>query len=458
MSPLDSRVMDANAEALGVSVTDLMGNAGRAVAEFLGERYPTGRILFVCGPGNNGGDGFAAASMMDPKRVSVALLKKPSDIHTDAAWHFYSELKCPILEYAKIDLDAYDVIVDCALGTGMRGDVREPYRGFVTATSGISSDIVSVDVPSGLGSDVSVLPKATVTFHDIKEGMTRENSGEIVIADIGIPAEAVDCTGPGDMLRYPLPTESSHKGDNGRLMVIAGGPYFGAPIMASLSALRTGADIVRLFVPESIFGVVAVSSPVLMATTLPGDRLTPASVEMLLRESESYDAVLIGPGLGTAEDTKQAVREFVSKCTKPMVVDADGITAVVGMEFSGNVILTPHHGEFKRLGGTCCSGELAGHLNAVVLLKGATDEISDGRRTRLNRTGTAAMTGAGTGDVLAGCVAALLSKGATLFDSACLGAYICGLAGERAFAEKSYGLIATDVIDEIPHVLRDGLP
>ena len=458
MSPLDSRVMDANAEALGVSVTDLMGNAGRAVASFLDERYPTGRILFVCGPGNNGGDGFAAASLMDPGRVSVALLKKPSDIHTDAAWHFYSELRCPILEYEKADLPAYDVIVDCALGTGMKGDVREPYRSFVTATAGLSADVVSVDVPSGLGSDVSVLPRATVTFHDMKEGMTRENSGEIVIADIGIPAEAVDRTGPGDMLRYPLPAGNSHKGDNGRLMVIAGGPYFGAPIMASLSALRTGADIVRLFVPESIFDLVAVSSPVLMATALPGDRLTPASVEMLLRESESYDAVLIGPGLGTAEDTKQAVREFVSKCPKPMVIDADGITAVVGMRFSGNVVLTPHRGEFRRLGGTCCSGELAGHLNAVVLLKGATDEISDGRRTRLNRTGTNAMTGAGTGDVLAGCVAALLSKGTTLFDSACLGAYICGLAGERAFADKSYGLIATDVIDEIPHVLRDGLP
>lgn len=457
MSPLDSRVMDANAEALGVSVTSLMGNAGKAVASFLDERYPEGRILFVCGPGNNGGDGFAAASMMDPKRVSVALLKKPSSIHTDSAWHFYNNLRCPIIDYPKADLDAYDVVVDCALGTGMKGNVRDPYRSFITATAGIAADIVSVDVPSGLGSDVSVLPKATVTFHDVKEGMDTDNSGEIVIRDIGIPSEAVDSTGPGDMLRYPLPAGDSHKGDNGRLMVIAGGPYFGAPIMASLSALRTGADIVRLFVPESIIGIVAVSSPVLMATPIPGDRLTTESVEMLLRESESYDAVLVGPGLGIADDTKQAVREFVSRCPRPMVIDADGITAVVGMEFSGNVVLTPHRGEFRRLGGGCCSRELAEQLNAVVLLKGAADEISDGRRTRLNRTGTSAMTGAGTGDVLAGCVAALLSKGTTLFDSACLGAYICGLAGEKAFEDKSYGLIATDVIDKIPHVLRDGL-
>ena len=456
MSPLDSRVMDANAEALGVSVTELMGNAGKAVAEFIEKRYPGRSVLFVCGPGNNGGDGFAAASLMDPKLASVALLKKPSEIHTDAAWHYYNELRCPVIDYSKADLSAYDVVVDCALGTGMRGNVREPYRSFIVGSAELRT-VVSVDVPSGLGSDVSVHPVATVTFHDLKEGMSRENSGEIVIADIGIPAEAVDATGPGDMLRYPVPGKGSHKGQNGRLMIVAGGPYFGAPVMSSMSALRTGTDIVRLYTPESIFDTVAGTNPALMVTKLPGDRLTAESVEFLLSESESYDAVLIGPGLGTDQDTVDAVRSFVSSCRIPMVIDADGITAVVGMEFNGNVVLTPHHNEFRRLGGTCCPNELAERLGAVVLLKGATDEISDGRRTRLNRTGTPAMTGAGTGDVLAGATAALLSKGMTPFDSACLAAYICGKAGEYAFEDKSYGLIATDVIDEIPHVLRDGL-
>ena len=173
--------MDANAEALGVSVTELMGNAGKAVADFLDRRFPDRRIVFVCGPGNNGGDGFAAASFMDPRRVSVSLLKKPSEIHTDAAWHFYSELRCPIVDYSKTDLREYDVVVDCALGTGARGDVREPYRSFIVASSD-SGTVVSVDIPSGLGTDMSVHPVATVTFHDIKEGMTRENSGEIIIA------------------------------------------------------------------------------------------------------------------------------------------------------------------------------------------------------------------------------------------------------------------------------------
>ena len=450
--------MDANAAALGVSVGELMGNAGRAVAEHLAREYPGRRVVFVCGPGNNGGDGFAAASLMDPALVAVSLLKKPSEIHTSEAWGFYSKLECPVIDYSKTRLSDYDVVVDCALGTGMSGTVREPYRSFILDSRSCGRPVVSVDVPSGLGSDVCVEPVSTVTFHDAKEGMTPENSGRIVMADIGIPADAVDIVGPGDMLRYPVPGRGSHKGDNGRLMVIAGGPYFGAPAMASLSALRTGADIVRLFTPASVFQVLAAVSPVLMITELPGDRLTPGSVDMLLEESEGYDAVLIGPGLGTAPETLEAIRSFVSRCRTPMVIDADGITAVAGMTFSAPTVLTPHRAEFRRLGGCCEAGELAERLDAVVLLKGAADEISDGRRTRRNTTGTPAMTGAGTGDVLAGCVAALLSKGMSPFDSACVGAYICGLAGERAASELSYGTIATDVIAEIPHVLRDALP
>lgn len=457
ISSLDSRVMDANSEALGVSVNDLMGNAGKAVASFLEERYPGKRIVFVCGPGNNGGDGFAAASVMDPGKVTVSLLKKPSEIHTDAAWSYYSSLKCPILDYSKTSLKSFDVVVDCALGTGMSGKIREPYRSFIVDSASCGKPVVSVDVPSGLGSDMTVRPVATITFHDTKEGMDEESCGEIRIADIGIPSEAVDYTGPGDMLRYPVPGRDSHKGQNGRLMVIAGGPYFGAPMMSCLSALRIGTDMVRLFTPESIIPIVSAASPVLMVTPLPGNRLGPDSVDLLLRESADYDAVLIGPGLGTSEDTQEAVRSFVADCPIPLVIDADGITAVAGTTFEGRAVITPHHGEYRRLGGCCDVRELAEKIEAIVLLKGAVDEVSDGSRTRLNRTGTPAMTGAGTGDVLAGAVAGLLAKGCSKFDSACLGAYICGKAGEYAFKDKSYGLIATDVIEEIPHVLRDML-
>lgn len=456
LTPLDSRVSDRNAEALGTSIKDLMGNAGSAVAELLMERYPEHRLLFVCGSGNNGGDGFAAALRMDPSRTAVALLCEPSKIRSDESRFYYSVLECPISRYETDVLDSCDVIVDCALGTGMSGSVREPYRSFIEDANVSGKPIVSVDIPSGLGTDTAIHPVCTVTFMDVKEGMTEANSGEIVVSDIGIPYQAYHEIGPGDMLRYPVPGRSSHKGQNGRLMVIAGGPYFGAPAMAAYSALRTGADIVRVFSPESVHNDVARMSPVLMITDLPGDRLDSSSVDMLISESVNYDAVLIGPGLGTAPETVEAVRAVVERCRIPMVIDADGLTAVAGMSLGGERILTPHRGEFERLGGGNPE-DLARIMGCTILLKGSEDRITDGARTRVNRTGTPAMTGAGTGDVLAGCVAALLSKGMSSFDSACLGAYICGRAGEVAFESKSYGLIATDLAESIPAVLREGL-
>ena len=218
MTPLDSRVSDANAEALGVRVRDLMGNAGSAVADVLKTRFPGKKLLFVCGSGNNGGDGFAAALRIGPENTTVALLCEPSKIHTDESRFYYSLLECDIVPYSKELIDECDVIVDCALGTGMSGRVREPYRSFIEDADSSRKPVLSVDVPSGLGTDLSISPTCTVTFMDSKTGMTPENSGEIIIADIGIPYEAYHEVGPGDMLRYPVPGKSSHKGQNGRLL------------------------------------------------------------------------------------------------------------------------------------------------------------------------------------------------------------------------------------------------
>ncbi len=456
ISPLDSRVYDANAEALGVTALDLMGAAGARLSEFLGEMFPGKSLLFVCGSGNNGGDGFAAALRTDPSRTKVALLCEPSKIRTDAARYYYSVLECPVTQYSSGLLTECDVVVDCALGTGISGEVHGRYAAFIDDANSCGKPVVSADVPSGFGTARPVRPTATVTFVDVKEGMEDEVCGEVVVADIGMPDDAVRMVGPGDMLRYPVPDARSHKGENGRLMVIAGGPYFGAPAMSAYAALRIGTDVVRVFCPEEVRSSVAAASPVLMVTPLPGGELTPASVDALLGDSEGYDAVLVGPGLGTSRATMEAVRMFLSECRRPMVVDADALTAAVGVEFNGDAVLTPHAGEFARLGGGSPEA-MAARMHATVLLKGPEDVIADGIRTRVNRTGTPAMTGAGTGDVLAGCVAGLLSKGMAPFDAACLGAYICGRAGEVAFASKSYGLIATDVAEAVPEVLREGL-
>ncbi len=463
MPAKESRILDINAEAAGVDIITLMGNAGLKLAEVLKNIYAGKRFLFVCGSGNNGGDGFAAAAQMAEEDVTVCLMGAASSIHSDASKHYFSNLGCPVIDFKNVSFDAYDVLVDCALGTGQAGNLRGPYLDYIALARSFKGPIVSADVPSGLGCEDSIRPDFTVTFHDIKNGMNADNSGDIIIADIGIPEIAINNVGPGDILRYPIPAPDSHKGINGRVLLIGGGPYYGAPAMSGLAALRVGADIVKIAVPEHIAQTVASFSPVLMIDPLGGKFLSSEHVLHLLNESKNYDAVLIGPGLGTDICTVEAVRDFISGCEVPLVIDADAISAI-GTGFVANVptVITPHKGEFIKLGGTGTFSEedvraLAYSTGSVILLKGNTDIISDGVRTKKNTAGTPAMTGAGTGDVLAGVVAGLMSKGMTSFDAACLGAYICGKAGEYGFSEKSYGLIATDVIENIPTVLKNGL-
>lgn len=465
ITSLDSKVMDINSESLGVSIESLMKKAGQAIADTIRTRYMGKKIAFACGKGNNGGDGFAAANNLALVNITILMICKSSEIHSKEALEQFSKLKCPIIDFFSEDLDQYDVIVDCALGTGIVGDLREPYITYIQRLNEFKGIVMSVDIPSGMGTDLSVRPNLTITFHDIKEGMNKSNSGEILIKDIGIPTDAIKKTGPGDMLRYPIPSTDSHKGCNGTLLVIGGGPYFGAPSMAAMAAMRTGIDLVRIASPTYSFPQIASFSPVFVMNELKGDILGPGHVRKLLELSEICDAVLIGPGLGLDDLTAEAVVDFVSKCRKPMVIDADGLNAL-GKSFHGNgtpIVLTPHSREFLRLGGTLGSDPAkhvsikATETDTVILLKGATDIISNGDRIRFNETGTPAMTCAGTGDVLAGIVAGLLSKGMPPFDAACLGAYMSGKAGEIAFRKKSYGMMATDVIDNIPNVLLEGL-
>ena len=464
LTALDSKILDINSESLGVPVDKLMDNAGNAIANYLGSNFPEKRVAFICGTGNNGGDGITAASKMDLSKVTVFLIKSPEHIHSTHIRTLLDELKCPIREFSEFDGGKYDVIVDCVLGTGLSGRIRDPYIDVVLRINEFDGPVISIDVPSGLGTDLSVEPDVTITFHTFKEGMNESNSGEIVVVDIDIPIEAETVVGPGDMLRYPLSESASHKGENGRLLIIGGGPYFGAPVLAALAAMRIGTDIVRIAAPYNCRNAISAASPVLMFTEVGRSELKPACVPSLIRLSEDYDAVLIGPGSGVSDPVKKTTRRFVSECKIPIVIDADGITAL-GNDFIGNekIILTPHRREFENLGGKMSDRaedsvtELSKRIRSTVILKGKEDIIALNDRVRVNKTGSPGMTSAGTGDVLSGIVAGLLSKGMNPFDAACLGAYISGKAGEFAFEERSYGLIATDVIDMMPRVLKEGL-
>jgi hydroxyethylthiazole kinase-like uncharacterized protein yjeF len=465
------RILDINAESLGVPTGLLMEKAGRAVAKVVSDRFGAHkRILVICGTGNNGGDGFVAARYLRKEnKVSVLLARPAAEIKTAISKEAFQVIKELVVDDAG-NLSDFDVIVDALLGTGVKGHLSEPYSSLIDQINQSSRPVVAVDVPSGFGADKAVRPTITVTFHDSKEGMTKDNSGEIVIADIGIPSDAVKYVGPGEFVHYPIPSPDSHKGMNGRVLIVGGGPYTGAPALAGFGAYRIKVDLVRIATPALSYLPVAGYSPNFIVHELSGDVLIDQDVPTVIELIKNVEAVLIGPGLGSAEETLHAIRAIVKACDKPLVIDADAITAVskdrsVLVGKSG--VITPHSGEFMTLSGGKLpedyeqrrkpAMELAEAIGFTILLKGRIDVIADGHRCKLNRTGNAGMSVGGTGDVLAGQVAGLLSRGVAPFDAARIAAYVNGAAGDLAYETLGFSLLATDVIDRIPLVLKQQL-
>ncbi|RLF37174.1 MAG: bifunctional ADP-dependent NAD(P)H-hydrate dehydratase/NAD(P)H-hydrate epimerase [Thermoplasmata archaeon] len=493
-------VLDKNAEFYGVPTTKLMENAGKHVAKFISDqlRIVTKNILVLSGVGNNGGDGFVAARYLSKKyNVTVFLTGKEQDIKTEISKNNFKKLKeknitiYDIRSLKKLDtlLQENQVIIDAMLGIGLSGTLKEPYSEIVKKVNKTKNKtIISVDTPTGLGTNNTVKPQYTITFHDIKKGMTPKNSGEIIIADIGIPKKAIEYVGPGELSTYyPKPKKTSHKGDNGKLLVIGGGPYIGAPALSGLAALRTGIDLVFIAAPKRVAKAItsfspfiqpkklaigiAKLSPNLIVTELKHDEiLTPEDIGLIEKILSKVDAVVIGPGLGSENITKKAIEKIINRCVKnlkPMVIDADAIQ-VVGEKTelikNTSTVITPHAGEFKELTGVKLPSETEGRKKTVekyakkigvtILLKGSVDIISNGKETKLNDIHNPGMTVGGTGDVLAGITGALLSKKVGPYNAARISVFINGTAGNNAFKKRSYGLIATDIIDEISNVLK----
>lgn len=472
MTPKDMAVLDANSEYLGVSVETLMENAGFGVAAILEKELGAGkRIAVLCGCGNNGGDGFVAARYLRERNdVDVILARSADNIKGQAAWNNYERVQEISKAWVGQDLTGYDILVDALLGTGSSGEPKEPFISIIKAMNSSGVPIVAVDLPSGLASANCIRPNITISFHDAKVGMSEKNSGKIFIHDIGIPDDATRLCGPGDYAYYPLPKKMSHKGQNGRVLIIGGGPYTGAPFLAAMGAYRIGVDLVHVAAPSSVSDTIAGYSPNLIVHKLPGSILSPGDLGRLRALLKNMDAVLLGSGIGRDLQTFEAVRNFVKVCDAPMVLDADGFAALsgnIGLLKGRSGILTPHGGEFLKLTGEELAADLEGRVEQcvqlanrtgmTVLLKGSVDVITDGKEVRLNRTGNAGMSVGGTGDVLAGICAGLLAKGTLPFQAARIGAFTSGAAGDLAFDEFSYGLLATDVVEKVPLVMRKAL-
>ena len=515
----ESAVLDRNAEALGMPTHQLMENAGKAVAETVFQRTLSGSegdsddgleglaktILILCGTGNNGGDGFVATRhlakrgctnievvlLAPAERIKTVIAKANFDAIPESVTVNVDPIEAGAIELIRNKIAEADLIIDAMLGVGVTGTLRGIYLYCVEAinartekvldVSGTAKangfTVVSVDIATGLGTSTALKPDLTVTFHDIKEGMNRENSGEIIVADIGFPRNAELFTGPGELAYYPKPRSESYKGKNGRVLVVGGGPYTGAPALAGMAAYRVGVDLVRIAVPHGIFPIIASYSPNFIVHPLTSEhRLNSIDISTIQHLLPKVDSLVIGPGLGSRPETKEAVMSLISKCTVsskhpiPLVIDASAIDAVAEdlTSLDGCTgVITPHAGEFKKLTGDSLPEpieervevirESAERLGLTIVLKGAVDIISDGVSVKRNRTGNPGMTVGGTGDVLAGVIGGILAKGPEPFNAGRIGAFINGYSGDLAFEEMGYSLTATDIIECIPKTLKEFL-
>ncbi|SHH85779.1 NAD(P)H-hydrate epimerase [Sporobacter termitidis DSM 10068] len=498
------RALDRYAiDILGVPSTLLMTNAARQVAEaaleLISEPGPAaGKCAAVfCGPGNNGGDGVAAASYLLKKgvKVRVFLTGNRDKMTADTAEmeRRLNEDGAVLEDYAgAADVEYYvnhcGVIVDALFGIGLNTALRGDALDAVRLINGASAPVVAADIPSGVEADTgNILGEAvgadvTVTFSLPKPGQFVEPGctccGSVRIADIGIPAELLDkaeadCRAvTAGEITLPRRRPDTHKGDYGRDLIIAGSVGFtGAPVLAARAASAAGAGLVSLGVPETIYNIAAVKCDEEMPFPLPctaEGSLGGLAVYPILDRLKKADVCLVGPGLGRSQAAREIVFAILKEAAVPVVLDADGINAVSGNidildEALAPVILTPHAGEFKRLGGNAEGGarlsearRFAVSHGCILVLKGhrTITALPDGA-VCVNTTGGPAMAKGGTGDVLAGMIAALVGQKFPLKDAVLAAVYLHGLAGDLCQARYGeYSVTAGRIIDMLPEAIK----
>lgn len=491
MTPLDMMVVDANAEALGIPRTSLMENAGSGLAQRIMNISKPCHVAIYSGNGGNGGDGFVTARYLlkHDFEVEVYLLSHPSRIRSTESrinWEVLQKIKSGGL--AKLDLHIVTdssqlkdnhapIIIDAILGTGIQGKLREPISKAISIINKSSGYKIAVDVPSGLDPltgqvfDKAVKADLTFSLHAIKLGVAKadaEFTGKIERYDIGIPLEAEIFMGPGDLLRLKKRDKDTHKGQNGKLLVLGGSSHYsGAPALAGLSALKSGVDICIIASPGAVAPVIRSFSPDLIVRSLSEDFITPNDVDQVLEISSHMNAIVMGCGMGENVETSQSITHLIKKLEIPIVIDADALRMLeldIITECDQEIVMTPHLSEFKSLFGYEVPFELKRRIEIVnsaaqefkctIILKGSVDIISDGHKTRLNSSGNPGMTVGGTGDCLAGLVGSLIAQGHNGYEAACLGAYINGRAGDMALRDYGYDYTASEIIDYIPKIKK----
>jgi hydroxyethylthiazole kinase-like uncharacterized protein yjeF len=466
---------DAYAIAGGVSGETLMDNAGRAIAERICNRWAARPVTILCGPGNNGGDGFVVARLLQEAGwpVTVALLGARDALKGDAAG---AAARWPgdTVPLASAALDGAELVVDAIFGAGLSRAPDGAVRATIEAVNARELTCVAVDVPSGVHGDSGAVlgcaPRCrlTVTFFRRKPGHLlypgRELAGEVSVADIGIPDTALAEIGPTTFANgpglweddFPWPRHSDHKYTRGHALIAGGGVMTGAGRLAARAAYRVGAGMVTVASPPGAVALYAGEMAGLLVTPM----ANPAEFARLLEDSRR-NAVLVGPGCGVGRTTREMALAALTG-DRATVLDADALTVfedeleALFTALRGRAcVLTPHDGEFRRLfrhvGDRLSRARAAARdCGAVVLLKGPDSVIAapDGRAA-INANAPPTLATAGAGDVLAGLVLGLLAQGVAPFEAACTAAWLHGEAA-TAFGP---GLIAGDIPESLPGVL-----
>ncbi len=496
MRNLDRRAI----EEFGITQEMLMENAGQAAYYTLLQNFGVQSKLFTifCGVGNNGGDGLVVARKINSGggRVVVFIVGDSSKFKGAARQNFEIARKLQIdvldlndVESATETVRRSDAIVDAIFGTGLDREVKGIYREIIDMINGSRKTVFSIDIPSGIQGDTgkvmgtAVKARFTTTFGLPKIGNLLypgfDLGGKLYVTHISFPPAIQNAAelkiSTNDPEPLPVRPKDTHKSNFGKVLFIAGSSsYLGAPYFAALSFLKAGGGLSFLATPGTVSSFIGSKGSEIIF--IPQKHTATGSISLenkkqLLQFSENVDMVVMGPGLSLNEETQSLVRELCAGIRKPLLIDGDGITAVAGdlvciKQRKAPTILTPHMGEMERITRKK-TGDMpdamievlqstASELNSTIVLKGAHTLIGyPDKRVFINFSGNPGMATAGSGDVLAGTIPAMLGLGFPMDEAVRMGVFIHGFAADNAANQKGEdGLVASDIMDYLPASLK----